>query len=119
MGDAKGNLVNIEGSPKEVVTESAKGRMYRVGFGSRKMTATPDDKPIKFHSRCAAVDKLIAGSSGKVDRRAMQAWFQDLKGGIAVGKPTIDMMVFDTTAKEAHVSRGPSYGVNWQTFGFA
>ena len=52
-------------------------------------------------------------------RRAMQKWFEDLKAGIAVGKPTIDMMVFDTTAREAHVSRGPSYGVNWQSFGFS
>jgi hypothetical protein len=119
MGDARGNLLNIEGSPKEVATESAKGRMYRVGFGSRKMTGTPDDRPVKFHARCQAVDKLIAGSAGKVDRRAMQRWFEDLKAGIAVGKPTIDMMVFDTTAREAHVSRGPSYGVNWQSFGFS
>ena len=39
--------------------------------------------------------------------------------GICVGKATIDMMVFDTTARTAHLSRGPEYGVAWRPYGFA
>jgi hypothetical protein len=118
MGDGQGNLLNIEGSPKEIVTERAEGRLCRVGFGSRQMTGTPAGKPVKLHARCNTVIERIAQAKGKVDREAMKGWFQDPKGGVAVGKPTIDLMVFDTTAREAHLSRGPSYGVAWQTFGF-
>ena len=39
-------------------------------------------------------------------------------GSVAVGKSTIDMMVFDTTAKAAYLSRGPSYKVAWKEFRF-
>jgi hypothetical protein len=119
MGDGKGNLLNIEASPKEVVTERPTGTISRVGFGSRKMTATPEGESVKFHARCQKVNELMAGASGKVDRRMLQTWFEDPKGGIAVGKGTIDLMVFDTTAREGYLSRGPSYGVHWQKFGFA
>jgi hypothetical protein len=119
MGDAKGNLLNIEASPKEVATERPKGAVSRVGFGSRKMTGTAEGQTVKLHARCEKVNELMAGASGKVDRSMLQAWFADPKGGIAVGKGTIDLMVFDTTAREAYLSRGPSYGVHWQKFGFA
>jgi hypothetical protein len=37
---------------------------------------------------------------------------------INVGKATIDMMVFDTTARAAYLSRGPSYKTAWRTFTF-
>src|SRR5262245_17560208 len=118
MGDAKGNLLNIEGSPKEMATERPKGRLCRVGFGTRRMTGTPDGTPVKLHARCDKVRERIDQAKGRVNAAAMKTWFEDPKAGVAVGKGTIDLMVFDTTAREAHVSRGPSYGVAWQTFGF-
>jgi len=118
MGDGKGNLLNVEGSPDKLAIERPKGRLCRVGFGSRKMTGTADDAPVKFHARCQKMYDHLASAAGKIDRAAMQGWFADPKAGIAVGKGTIDLMVFDTTAREAYVSRGPSYGVAWQKFTF-
>ena len=119
MGDSKGNLLNIEGSPTKLATERPRGRLCRVGFGSQAMTGASAAQPVKLHARCEKVYDLMVAASGKVDRRSLQAWFEDPKGGIAVGKGTIDLMVFDTTAREAHLSRGPSYGVHWQKFAFA
>ncbi len=37
---------------------------------------------------------------------------------VRVGDATIDMMVFDTTARSAFLSRGSSYGLSWREFVF-
>jgi hypothetical protein len=37
---------------------------------------------------------------------------------INVGKGTINMMVFDTTARAAYLSRGPDYKAAWRKFVF-
>ncbi len=42
----------------------------------------------------------------------------DPKYQINMGKGTIDMMVFDTTARTAYLSRGSSYNVSWRAFVF-
>ena len=118
LGDGKGNLVNIEGSPEGIAVEPAKGRLFRVGYGSRKMSKTPADRPVAFHPRCQKMDELLASAAGKVDVKAMQRFFADPKCEISVGKPTIDMMVFDTTNRAAYLSRGPSYKVDWRKFTF-
>jgi hypothetical protein len=118
VGDGDGNLINIEGSPKGIAVEPAKGRLVRIGFGSREMTGTPAGKEVKLHARCEKMYDLLRGSAGKTTLRTMQGFFEDPKCGISVGKGTIDMMVFDTTAKTAHLSRGPSYKVAWREFKF-
>jgi hypothetical protein len=118
LADSKGNLVNIEGSPKGVVVERHKGRLARVLFGSRAMTNTPDGKAVQLHPRCQKMYDLLASASGKIDLARMQHFFLDPKCGICVGKSTLDMMVFNTTTGEAHVSRGPDYGVSWKRFRF-
>ena len=61
---------------------------------------------------------LLSASSSKIDRGRMQEFFQDPKCGISVGKSTLDMMVFDCTARTAFVSRGPAYGTTWKEFNF-
>jgi hypothetical protein len=119
FADGKGNLLNIEGSPQELVVEPAKGRLTRVGYGSRAMTGTAADKPAPQHKRCRKVCELFDGAAGQVDRAFLQAAFAEPKHEISVGKSTIDLMVFDTTAREAHVSRGPSYQVDWKRLTFA
>lgn len=48
----------------------------------------------------------------------LQDYFADSKYQINVGKDTIDMMVFDTTAGTAYLSRGSSYQVAWRQFAF-
>src|SRR5262249_62000799 len=95
-----------------------KGRLVRIGFGTRAMSGTPPGQPVKLHPRCTKMYDHLRGSAGKTDLRAMQGFFADPKCGISVGKGTIDLMVFDTTSRAAHVSRGPSYKVAWRAFRF-
>jgi isopenicillin-N N-acyltransferase-like protein len=118
MADGKGNLANIEGSPRELVTESIKGRMARVGYGSRKMTRTPGNSPVAVHPRCEKMCRLLDSDRGKIDLARMQLYFEDPAHEIQVGKSTIDMMVFNTTAREAFVSRGPAWKTAWKRFTF-
>jgi hypothetical protein len=118
LGDGAGNLVNIEGSPEGVIVENHRGRLARVLFGSRAMTKTPADAPVKLHARCQKMYDLMAASAGKIDRAKMQHFFEEPKCGIAVGKGTLDMMVFDCTTREAWLSPGPSYGAAWTKFTF-
>ena len=119
LADGEGRLVNIEGSPDRVVVEPAEGRLARVMYGSREMTGVKPGDRVPFHARCQTMYDLLGESKGKNDLTRLQAYFAEPKHKISVGKDTIDLMVFDTTARTAHLSRGPSYGVNWQTFGFA
>lgn len=119
LGDGDGNLINLEGSPNGLAVESAKGRLVRIGFGSREMTKTPPGTEVKLHARCEKMYDLLRASAGKTTLRTMQNAFEDPNCGISVGKGTIDMMVFDTTAKTAYLSRGPSYKVAWREFRFS
>jgi hypothetical protein len=118
MGDKTGRLLSIEGSPKKIHTEYAKGRLFRVGFGTRALTGTPEGKPPPVHARCRKMHDHIDAAAGKVDAAKLKDVFADPKCAISVGKPTIDMMVFDCTAGTAHLSRGPSYGVDWKEYTF-
>jgi hypothetical protein len=118
MGDASGRLVSIEGSPKKIHTEDMKGRLVRVGFGTRAMTGTPEGKPVAFHPRCQKTYDHLEAAAGKIDAAKLQSLFADPKCDVSVGKGTIDLMVFDCTAGKALLSRGPSYGVNWKEYTF-
>jgi hypothetical protein len=91
----------------------------RVLYGSREMTGTRRGEPVSFHARCRKMYNLLAEARGKTDLSQLQEYFADPKYAINVGKDTIDMMVFDTTACTAYLSRGPSYKVAWRTFQFA
>lgn len=118
LADGKGRLVNIEGSPKGVNVEESQGRMVRIGFGSRAMTATPADTPVKLHPRCDKMLSLLKSTEGKNTLRTMQTYFEEPKHAISVGKSTIDMMVFDTTTRTVYLSRGPNYQTEWREFRF-
>jgi hypothetical protein len=118
LADGEGNLVNIEGSPRGVAVERAKGRLVRIGFGTRQMSGTPEGQAVKLHPRCEKMYDLLRGAAGKTGLRTLQGFFEDPKCGISVGKQTIDLMVFDTTARTAYLSRGPSYKVAWREFKF-
>jgi isopenicillin-N N-acyltransferase-like protein len=119
MADGSGGLLNIEGSPQGVVCEEANGRLVRVGFGSRRMTAPAGGQETPLHPRCASMNTLLDRTRGQTDLSAMQQNFGDPARGICVGRATIDMMVFDTTACSAHLSRGPDYGAEWRKYSFA
>src|SRR5262249_38144853 len=104
LGDGEGNLVNVEGSPKGLAVGRGKGGLVRVGFGTRQMSGTPPGREVKLHPRCAKMYDLLGGSAGKNGLRSLQSYFEDPRCAISVGKATIDMMVFDTTTRTAHLS---------------
>lgn len=118
MADGEGGLCNVEGSPKELVVERSTGHLARISFGSRKMTGTAAGTKVPRHPRCDKMYSLLEDASGKITLQTMQHFFQDPGCGISVGRPTIDMMVYNTTKREAWLSRGPSYSVDWKRFTF-
>jgi hypothetical protein len=118
LADGKGKLLNIEGSPEELVVEEHRGGLVRVGYGSRKMTRTAEGKEVQVHPRVRHTYGLLARAKGQLDGERLQGYFGDLKGGICADPGTIDMMVFDTTARAAYLSRGASYNISWREFTF-
>lgn len=116
MADGSGRLVNIEGSPRDVFIEEAPGRLARVGYGSAEAARVLREGEV--HPRCRKMYDLLEVSRGKNDLARLRAYFEDPGFEINAGKGTIDMMVFDTTGRSAHVSRGTSYGRSWRKFGF-
>lgn len=118
LADGNGRLVNLEGSPAGVVVEEAKGRLARVDYGSRAMAGGKAGGPVKLHERCQKMYGLLHDSRGRNDLGRLQDYFADPRHRINVGKGTIDMMVFDTTARAAYVSRGSSYNLSWRAFRF-
>jgi hypothetical protein len=118
MADGDGNLVNIEGSPDGVAIETSRQRLVRVGYGTRRMTGTNPQDGVSTHPRCQHLCRLLDGSRGQTRQETLQSFFADPAKQISVGKPTIDMMVFNTTARTASLSRGPDYGVSWREFRF-
>jgi hypothetical protein len=118
LADGEGNLVNIEGSPKGIVVEQTSGRLARVLYGSQEMTGTKPGQKVPLHARCQKMYDLLDSTKGENDLARLQDYFAEPKHGINVGKATIDMMVFDTTARAAYLSRGTSYGVDWRKFEF-
>lgn len=119
MADSTGRLMNIEGSPDGIEVVEARGHVIRIGFGTHKMSKTPAKDVVKVHPRCTKMDGLLTKSAGQVDLATMQQSFADPARGICVGKNTIDMMVFDTTHRTAHLSRGAEYGVAWKDYKFS
>ena len=65
---------------------------------------------------------LFPPTSGRFTRQDKPgnaaALFCRFEHQISVGKSTIDMMVFNTTARTARLSRGPEYGESWREFRF-
>jgi isopenicillin-N N-acyltransferase-like protein len=130
LGDARGNLANVEGTPEKLVIETARGHLARADFATREITGTPRDKPVKLHPQCQRMCELLAGSKGKLDRATLQGFFGDHKstvckhpgfkegGGVSDGGFTVDSMLFNCTTKEAFVSRGPGCSGRWKRFTF-
>ena len=117
MADGNGRLMNIEGSPEGIEVEEVTGRLIRVGFGTRRMSRTKADQAVAATSALpdhghAARRRLRTGRPGDP-----AASFSEPSCGICVGTNTIDMMVFDSTHRTAHLSRGTTYGVAWKEYG--
>jgi hypothetical protein len=118
LTDGQGRLVNVEGSPKELVVETGRGHLARVGYGSRQMTHTPKSQAVASHPQCRRMGDLLAGARGKLDRATLQGFFGDHQSTICKHFSTLDAMLFDTTTRTAYVTRGPGCSGRWQRFGF-
>ena len=112
MADGEGNLLNLEGSPEELAVEEHQGALTRVLFGSRQMTGGDEQL---VHARSKHTLQLLKQAAGDLDGAKLQVLFSDDKAGICVAG-TIDMMVFDCTARTVKLSRGPAWGQTWKTF---
>jgi hypothetical protein len=112
MGDGDGNLANVEGSPKDFAIETGRVRMSRVGHGSRKMTSTPDGKSPPMHARCKLIHQMLDGKKRPASLETMQEAFAMKE----VGGGSLDVMVYNTTKREAYLSRGPGHKIAWKKF---
>jgi hypothetical protein len=117
MADGDGRLLNLEGSPAELAVEWGHARMVRAGFGSDQMKRRKQGAN-SYRAHCDAVNQWLDRVLGKGDGAALRQFLGDKESGICAGKATIDIMLFDTTAREAHVSRGPHHKLAWKTFRF-
>jgi hypothetical protein len=122
MADANGNLVNIEGSPQGVEIERSSDHLARVYYGTHKMSESKPGEPANLHPRCAQMYRLLKKSAGKNDRQTLERYLTGREYGIMSWKSpknkSIDVMIFDTTARKVYVTRGPEYGLEWRDFSF-
>jgi len=119
MADGNGRLLNIEGSPERMATEWGRGTMSRVYYGTREMTRTPAGQPIECHPQCARMRELLDSAKGHIDLASIKRFFADHETRwICKHFGSIDAMVFDTTSRQAHVTRGPGCLGRWQSFSF-
>jgi hypothetical protein len=124
LADGEGRLANVEGSPKELAIEEHHGHLARVLFGSRKMTGTPEGQPVKYHPRGQKMYDLFGESKGSLNAVRLKGSLSDqsICTCDVTDEPrhvrTIDAMLFDTTAREALVTRGPIGSRPWKRFGF-
>ena len=122
LADGDGNLANVEGSPKDLAVERSRGHLARVYFGTRQMTGAADGQPVPYHPRCRRMYDLLGAAAGRLDRPTLQGLFADHgepgQERICVHPNTLDGMLFDTTRREAWVTRGPACSGRWKRFGF-
>jgi hypothetical protein len=137
LADGEGRLANVEGSPdKGVVVEEARGRLVRHNYGSRAMTGRAD--PRRANDRCRLVHELLdsraasvaaavadAGADAKGEAKVKgtddgggRADLEAVFGDRRVGGGALDVMIFNTTRREALLSRGPGDLRRWKRFTF-
>lgn len=118
MADADGRLLNLEGSPDGIAIDESSTRLVRVGYGTPQMAAVASREQVPLHPRCQHMYSLLTATAGSNNLDQLQQYFAEPAHKINVGRSTIDMMIFDTTARTAYLSRGTSYGLEWRTFTF-
>jgi hypothetical protein len=89
-----------------------------------ELEGTPDDKPVPYHVRCQLMYSMLEKAKGKLNAKSMQGLLSDKKicSRQATKKPrevrTLDAMLFNTTKREAFVTRGPVGERKWQRITF-
>ena len=88
------------------------------------MTHTPPGQPIEYHARCQRMMDLIESKKGEIDLATLQGFYADHRAArhgrsesaICNHFGTLDAMVFNTTRREAYITRGPGCLGHWQRF---
>jgi isopenicillin-N N-acyltransferase-like protein len=129
LGDGKGRLATVEGTPEQLVVQRPRGHTARASYACREILGAAEGNTSRVHPHCRAMFDLLAGSRGKLDRPTLQGFFGDHPSGICKHPKTdergqaagftVDSMLFNCTTREAHVSRGPGCSGRWKTFRFA
>jgi hypothetical protein len=120
MADCQGRFANIEGSPEQIAVETGSGHMGRHAYGTRALTGTPTGQPVPRAQKAVLMEDLLARRLGSLDLKGMQECLSDHNQAtpVCVHDGTIDAMIFDCSAKVAHVTRGPACSAKWKTFSF-
>lgn len=118
MADGQGRLLNIEASPKKLVTQWANGSLVRVYYGTREMTHTPAGQPVKMHPQCARMTEMIHNAKGDIDLNTVEDFYGDHEAPICKHFNTLDVMVYDTTSQIAYIARGPGCMKEYQQLRF-
>lgn len=107
LADDQGRIANVEGSPAELAVEYTRGHIARTYYGTRQFTCTPEGEPVKFHPQCQRMWELLASKKGQLDLATLQGFYGDHKSTICRHYGTLDVVIFNTTKREAHIERGP------------
>ncbi|HWQ55415.1 MAG TPA: C45 family peptidase [Bryobacteraceae bacterium] len=118
LADGSGQLANIEGSPGELAVEFTRGSFARTYYGSRQMTRTPPGEPVRVHPQCQRMFDLLRSRKGHLNRTTLQGFYGDHESTICKHFGTLDVMLFNTTRREAWVERGPGCSGKWKRFTF-
>lgn len=123
LGDGKGNLAAVDGTPEKLVIQKPRGHTARASYACREILGGAADEPLKLHPQCQRMFDLLSAGKGKLDAAAIKGFFADHKSTICKhlgykGGFTVDSMLFDCTRRQAHISRGPGCSGRWQTFTF-
>ena len=118
MGDGEGNLLDVEGSPKELAVEKHTGTLARVDYGSRQMTRTADGQDVQYTPRCRKMYELLRQTKGKIATGDLRNYFLTPEHEIYNPGMTIDAFIFNTTKRKLEITRGLGSSGEWQTFEF-
>lgn len=116
MGDGKGNLANVEGSPRELAIEKNRGTLARADCGTRQMTRTPEGQPVRYSERCAKMYELLGTRGGRLSPSDIERFFLDPDLGIYNSHMTVDAFLFNTTRRTLRITRGLGSSGQWKTF---
>jgi hypothetical protein len=125
MADSEGRIANLEGTPEQLAIETPRGLLARADFGSRQVTKTPVDQPVRYHAKCLRMYDLLKQHDGKLDTERLKSFFADHAGEgnnrICVHNDSYDPMSLDSilwncSTREAWIKRGPGCTGRWQRF---
>jgi hypothetical protein len=110
LADARSNLANSEVRLDEIAIESGRRHIARHQFGSRKMTATPEEKEVKLAGKAPMIVARLTKAKGEVDDNF-------LKELMARAGGSHDLMVFNASQGMVHIHRTQNHAdLRWQRF---